>query len=68
MPLVEMFQEVKKALTKEIQVVDEQQNLVRARQYYKNNRNVVVPELFPISTNHVTFMQYHVRRENHQCF
>ena len=58
MPLVEMFQEVKKALTKETQVVDEQHNLVRARQYYKNNRNIVVPELFPISTNHVTFMQY----------
>jgi len=31
---------------------------VRARQYYKDNKNVVVPELFPISTNHVTFMQY----------
>jgi ubiquinone biosynthesis protein len=58
MPLVEMFEEVKKALTKEIQVVEEQQNLVRARQYYKNNRNVIVPELFPISTDHVTFMQY----------
>jgi ubiquinone biosynthesis protein len=58
MPLVEMFQEVKKALSKEIRVVDEQQNLVRARQYYQNNRNVVVPELFSISTNHVTFMQY----------
>ena len=58
MPLVEMFQEVKKALTDETKVVDEQQNLVRARQYYKNNREVVVPELFPISTNHVTFMQY----------
>jgi ubiquinone biosynthesis protein len=58
MPLVEMFQEVKKALTNEIKVVDEQHNLVRARQYYKNNRNVVVPELFPISTNHLTFMQY----------
>jgi len=58
MPLVEMFQEVKKALTHEIQVVDEQQNLVRARDYYKNNRNIVVPELFPISTSHVTFMQY----------
>jgi ubiquinone biosynthesis protein len=58
LPLVEMFQEVKNALAKEIQVVDEQQNLVRARQYYKNNRSVVVPELFPISTNHVTFMQY----------
>jgi ubiquinone biosynthesis protein len=58
MPLVEMFQEVKKALTKEIQVVDEQQNLVRARQYYMNNKNIVVPELYPISTSHVTFMQY----------
>ena len=58
MPLAEMFQEVKKALTDETKVADEQQNLVRARQYYKNNRNVVVPELFPISTNHVTFMQY----------
>ncbi len=58
MPLVEMFQEVKKALADETKVADEQQNLVRARQYYKNNRNVVVPELFPISTNHVTFMQY----------
>jgi ubiquinone biosynthesis protein len=58
MPLVEMFQEVKKALTHEIQVVDEQHNLVRARDYYKNNPNIVVPELFPISTTHVTFMQY----------
>jgi ubiquinone biosynthesis protein len=57
-PLVEMFQEVKRALTKEVQVVDEQQNLVRARQYYKGNGNVVVPELFPISTSHVTFMQF----------
>ena len=58
MPLVEMFQEVKRALTDEIKVVDEQQNLVRARQYYKNNKSIVVPELFPISTSHVTFMQY----------
>ena len=58
LPLVEMFQEVKRALTKETQVVEEQQNLVRARQYYQSNRHVVVPELFPISTNHVTFMQY----------
>jgi predicted unusual protein kinase regulating ubiquinone biosynthesis (AarF/ABC1/UbiB family) len=58
MPLVEMFQEVKRALTKEVQVVEEQQNLVRARQYYKGNGSIVVPELFPFSTNHVTFMQY----------
>jgi len=58
MPLVEMFQEVKRALSKEIQVVDEQQNLMRARQYYKANRHIVVPELLPISTNHITFMEY----------
>src|SRR5262245_33211779 len=58
MPLVEMFQEVRRALIKEVQVVDEQQNLVRARQYYRANKNVVVPELFPLSTSHVTFMQY----------
>jgi len=58
LPLVEMFQEVKNALSKEIQVVEEQQNLVRARQYYKDNKEIVVPELFPISTNHATFMQY----------
>src|SRR4029453_18350991 len=53
-----MFPEVKKALAKEIDVVEEQQNLVRARQYYRNNGSVVVPELFPISTNHVTVMQF----------
>src|SRR4029077_17949403 len=39
LPLGEMFQEVKKALAEEIKVVDEQRNLVRAREYYKNNRN-----------------------------
>jgi ubiquinone biosynthesis protein len=58
LPLVEMFQDVKKALAEEIKIVDEQHNLVRAREYYKSNPNVVVPELFPISTSHVTFMQY----------
>ena len=57
LPLVEMFQDVKKALAEEIKVVDEQRNLVRARRVYRNNRSVVVPELFPISTSHVTFMQ-----------
>ena len=57
-PLVEMFKDIKKALEDEIQIVDEQHNLVRAGQYYRNNKNVVVPRLYPISTGHVTFMQY----------
>ena len=53
-----MFKDVRKALTDEISIVNEQQNLVRAAQYYRNDKNVVVPELYPISTNHVTFMKY----------
>ena len=57
-PLAEMFQDIRKALTNEIQIVEEQKNLVLARQYYRKNKNIVVPELYPISTNHVTFMEY----------
>ncbi len=58
MPLVEMFQGVRKSLTNEINVVDEQKNFIRAREYYKNSKKVVVPEVFPISTNHVSFMEF----------
>ena len=58
MPLVEMFKEVRKALTNEINIVDEQHNLAAARKYYHNNKNVVVPELFPVSTNHFTVMEF----------
>lgn len=57
-PLVEMFQDIKKSLTDEINVVDEQQNLVRAREYYRGNKKIRVPELFPISTSHVTIMEF----------
>ena len=53
-----MFDDIKEALTKEINVIDEQHNLVRAREYYRKNKEIVVPELYPISTNHVTFMTY----------
>ena len=57
-PLVEMFQDIKKSLTDEINVVDEQQNLIRAREYYRDNKKIRVPELFPISTKHVTIMEF----------
>jgi ubiquinone biosynthesis protein len=58
MPLVEIFREIEKSLTNEINIVDEQQNFIRAREYYRNSTKVVVPEIFPISTKHVTFMQF----------
>jgi ubiquinone biosynthesis protein len=57
-PLVEMFQDIKKSLTDEINVVDEQQNLIRARAYYRDNKKILVPEVFPISTKNVTFMEF----------
>jgi ubiquinone biosynthesis protein len=58
MPLVEMFQGIRKSLTNEINVVAEQKNFIRAREYYKNSKKVRVPEVFPISTNHVSFMEF----------
>src|SRR5215471_9864216 len=57
-PLVEMFKDIRKSLTNEINIVDEQQNFIRAREYYKGGNKVVVPEIFPISTKHVTFMEF----------
>ncbi len=57
-PLGEMFTEVKKALTDEINIVREQQNLANAWRYYRGNKNIVVPELYPFSTKNVTFMEF----------
>ena len=58
MPLVEIFQALAKSLADEINITDEQQNFIRAREYYKGSKKVVVPEIFPISTPHVTFMEF----------
>ncbi|MEW5974892.1 MAG: AarF/UbiB family protein [Acidobacteriota bacterium] len=57
-PLSEMFRDIEQALTNEIKIVDEQRNLVRAHQYYQNNRRILIPELLPLSTEHVTFMEF----------
>lgn len=57
-PLADIFREIRKALTNEINIVDEQKNFATAREYYKGNPKVLVPEIFPISTNHVTAMQF----------
>jgi len=58
MPLVEIFKEIRKALTNEINIVAEQKNFIRAREYYRGSKKVVVPEIYPISTSHVTVMGF----------
>ncbi len=58
MPLVDIFKEIRKSLTNEINIVAEQKNFIRAREYYRGSKKVVVPEIFPISTNHTTVMEF----------
>jgi len=58
MPLVEIFKDIRKALTNEINVGAEQKNFIRAGEYYKGNKDVVIPRIYPISNNHVTVMEF----------
>jgi ubiquinone biosynthesis protein len=57
-PLVEMFKEVREALSREVRVEDERRNLLRAGAYYRDDARVVVPEVYPFSTANVTCMEY----------
>jgi len=57
-PLVPMFRDIRDALADEIKIPEEQHNLARAREYYRNERKILVPELFPLCTPHATFMEY----------
>jgi len=57
-PLVEMFQDIRKALSSEIQIVQEQQNLKRAAEYYRGNPKIEIPELYTFSTEHLTCMEF----------
>jgi ubiquinone biosynthesis protein len=57
-PVSEMFHDIRKALSSEIQIVQEQHNLQRAWEYYRNNPKIEVPELYPFSNDHLTFMQF----------
>jgi len=58
MPLVAVFRGIRKALANEINIAAEQKNFIRARAYYKGNKNVVIPEVYPISNDHVTVMEF----------
>ncbi|HSR51500.1 MAG TPA: AarF/UbiB family protein [Acidobacteriota bacterium] len=57
-PLSEMFREVRNALLREVQVVEEQNNLRRAHEYYSGQPKVKIPRIYPISTDRVTFMEF----------
>jgi ubiquinone biosynthesis protein len=58
MPLVAIFKDIRKALTNEIDIVAEQKNFIRAGEYYKGSKKVVIPKIYPISNNHVTVMEF----------
>jgi ubiquinone biosynthesis protein len=57
-PVVELFQEVRDALSKEIQVTEEQQNLAKAARYYRGAKAILIPQIYPFSNPSVTCMQY----------
>jgi ubiquinone biosynthesis protein len=57
-PVVELFQDLRDALSKEIQVEMEQENLRRAARYYQNSTEVQIPALYPFSTPNVTCMEF----------
>jgi ubiquinone biosynthesis protein len=57
-PVSEIFQDIKKSLSNEIQIVQEQQNFKRAREYYRKDPKIEIPEIYPFSNEHVTFMQF----------
>ena len=56
-PLSDMFRDVREALSSEIRITDEQDNLERAEAYYAGSR-VTVPHLYPFSTERVTVMDF----------
>ena len=57
-PLSEIFQDIKKSLSSEIEIVQEQRNLQRAWEYYRKDPKIEIPELYPLSNEHLTFMQF----------
>jgi ubiquinone biosynthesis protein len=57
-PVVELFEELRDALAKEIQVTEEQNNLAKAAQYYRDVDEIMIPEIYPFSTAGVTCMEY----------
>ncbi len=57
-PLVDIFHEIREALSREVQVSDERKNLIRAREYYADAPGILVPAVLPFSTENVTCMEF----------
>jgi ubiquinone biosynthesis protein len=57
-PLVDIFHEVREALSREVQVSDERRNLIHAREYYKDDPTIEVPAVLPFSSPNVTCMEF----------
>jgi ubiquinone biosynthesis protein len=57
-PLVDIFEEIREALSREVQVADERKNLIRAREYYGDVPGILVPAVLPFSTENVTCMEF----------
>jgi len=57
-PLVDIFQEIREALSREVRVSDERKNLIRAREYYEDAPGIEVPAVLPFSTENVTCMEF----------
>jgi ubiquinone biosynthesis protein len=57
-PLVDIFKEIREALSREVRVEDEQDNLREAGVYYQDDAKVVIPEVYPFSTANITCMEF----------
>jgi hypothetical protein len=51
------FADVRAQLEREIKVSEEQAHFRKAAEFYKDHKGIKVPEIFPFSTDHVTFME-----------
>ena len=56
-PLVDMFQEVRTSLAREVEAADERNNLRNARTYFADDSRVVVPWVCDCSSENVTVME-----------
>ena len=56
--LKDFFADVRVQLENEIKVGEEQAHFRKAYEFYKNHEEVKVPEIFDLSTEHVTFMEF----------
>ena len=56
--LKDFFADIRAQLEREIKVSEEQAHFRKAFEFYKDHKEVKVPEIFPFSTEHVTFMEF----------